>query len=212
MRCHKQKAFTVIELLIGISIVVLLATITVFELRTSKRSDELKTATRQFAADLRAAQSNALAAKSVKACETAASDLAVCEFDTASCGVNPCEDRIPAAYGVFVTTGTSTYSIFTDINPVSGTDFRYTDSGEVYESHNLLLLGSQDVVIEQIFSSSTAVASASVSFMRQNGKVRINNSATPPEPAIIRFILKHTITNKTAEVQVNSVTGRISIL
>ncbi len=212
MRCRKQKAFTVIELLIGISIVVLLATITVFELRTSKRSDELKTATRQFAADLRLAQSWALAAKSVEACETASSDLAVCEFGTAVCGGNPCEDKIPSAFGVYAAAGTSTYTIFVDINPMTGTDLRYTDSGEVYQKHNLLLLGSEDVILEQIYSSSTSVTSASVSFMRQNGKVRIHNSTTPPEPAIIRFILKHIVTSQTAEIQVNSVTGRISIL
>jgi prepilin-type N-terminal cleavage/methylation domain-containing protein len=212
MRSHNQKGFTLIELLIGLSIVVLLATITVFELRSAKRGDELRTASRLVASDIRAMQSRALAAKNLKTCDTG-TELAVCEFSQANCGGNPCSDDIPAAYGVHFVAGTSTYSMFADINPAAAADYHYTDIYEVYESRSILPLGSKEVILDQIISgTSTVVLVADVAFMRQSGSVRIYDSTVPPEPVLLRVRLRHLISNQTIEIEVNRITGRVSIL
>ena len=211
MQSHKPKGFTIIELLIGLSIVVLLATITVFELGSARRGDELRTASRQLTADLRAMQARALSAKNLKTCDTG-SALAVCEFGTAVCGVNPCDQDIPAAYGVHLVSGTSTYYLFADLNPPAAVDYHYTDAGEIYQSRTLLPLNGTDVVVDQIMSSSTVVASVDLSFMRQNGTLRVYDSTTPPESAIVRIRIRHIRSNDTMELEINRITGRISIL
>jgi len=212
MRSHNKQGFTLVELLISLSIIVLLATITVYELRSAARGDELRTATRQLAADIRAMQARALSAANVKTCTSGAAK-AVCEFSTLACGGNPCDFDIPAAYGVHIVNSTSTYYMFAEINPVAGVDLRFTDNKETYESRSLVPLGSTSVIIDQITSAtSTLVAFADVSFMRQNGAVRIYDPTTPPEPAILRIRLLHTISGKTMEIEINRITGRISIL
>ncbi len=211
MRSIKLNGFTLIELLIGLSIVVLLATMTIFELGSAKRGDELRTATRQLTADIRAMQSRALSAKNLKTCDTG-SDFAVCETSIISCGANSCEEDIPAAYGVHFETGTSTYSMFADINPAAAVDYHYTDSGEIYQSRTLMPLNGTDIVIDQIMSSSTSVAFVDITFMRQNGTVRIYDSTTPPESALVRIRIRHTRTNETMEIEINRITGRISTL
>jgi type II secretory pathway pseudopilin PulG len=211
MPSHKFTGFTIIELLIGLSIVVLLATITVFELGSARRGDELRTASRQLTADLRALQSRALSAKNIKTCDTG-TDLAVCEYSESACGVNPCADDIPAAYGIHLVSGTSTYLLFADINPTAAIDYHYTGTGETYQTRTLLPLGGTDVVVDQIMSSSTVVAFADISFMRQNGTVRVYDPTTPPESAIVRVRIRHIRSNETLEIEINRITGRISTL
>lgn len=212
MQYRKTSGFTIIEMLIGISIVVLLATITVFELRSTKRTDELNTAARQLVADIRGAQSRALAAKNIDTCDTGGADKAVCAISEAACSGNPCEADIPAAYGVHIESGTSTYILFADINPQAGIDYQYTDVKELYQTRSLLALGGEDVVIDQITSSSTSVTFADLAFMRQNGTVRFKADNTPPEPPLLLIRLRHIVSNQTAEIQINRITGRVSIL
>ncbi|MBD3281906.1 hypothetical protein GF391_04120 [Candidatus Uhrbacteria bacterium] len=213
MQSRKSSGFTIIEMLIGVSIVILLATVTVFELRSARRGDELRTAARQLVGDIRAMQSRALAAKNLKTCDTGGPDKAVCEIDESACGGNPCEDDIPAAYGVRLESGTSTYVMFADINPSAAVDYRYTDAAELFESRSILPLGSTDVVLDQIISgTSTSVTFADISFMRQNGVVRMYDTTVPPEPTLMRFRLRHTVSNQTMEIEVNRITGRVSIL
>lgn len=212
MRSHNYKGFSAIELLIGLSIIVLLATITVVELRQARRGDELRTAARQLAGDIRAMQSRALSAKNLKTCD-AGGGFAVCEASDAVCGGTPCDYSIPAAFGVHLVINTSTYAMFADINPAAGVDYHFTDSHEIMEYRSVLPLATDYVIIDQITStSSTPVPFADISFMRQNGTTRLYDDTVPPEPAIVKIRLLHTISNKTMEIEVNRVTGRISIL
>ncbi len=214
MQSHKQKGFTILELLISLSIIVLLATITVFELRSSRRTEELRTAARQVSGDLRAMQSRALSAKNLKTCTTPTADLAVCEFSTIACGANPCAESIPSAYGIRFVSSDYRYTIFADINPSSGVDYRYSDAGEVYQMQSILPLETDYVIVDQITAGGAPVASADISFMRQSGTVRMFHPGVPPasEPGLIRIRLLHTITNQTTEIEINRITGRISIL
>lgn len=200
--------------MISLSIIVLLATIMVFELRDSRRTEELRTAARQVAADLRGMQSRALAAKNLKTCTTPTAGLAVCEYSTVVCGTNPCAESIPSAYGIRFTLNDYNYIMFADINPSAGVDYRYTNAGEIYETRSLVPLNTDYVIVDQITAQGTPVASADISFMRQSGATRIFHPGVPPdaEPGLIRIRILHTITNKTVEIEVNRVTGRISIL
>ncbi|MDF1496586.1 MAG: prepilin-type N-terminal cleavage/methylation domain-containing protein [Patescibacteria group bacterium] len=211
MRFHKSNGFTIIELLIGLSIVVLLATITIFQLGSSRETGELRTAARQLTADIRAMQARALSAKNIKICDTG-TNLAVCESSQVACGVNPCTDGIPAAYGLHLETSTSTYVLFADINPEASIDYHYTDAGEAYQIRSLMPLFGKDVVIDQIMSSTTSVTFADIAFMRQNGTARIYDITTPPESALLRIRIRHLKSNDTIEIEINRITGRISTL
>lgn len=214
MQSHKTKGFTILELLISLSIIVLLATITVFELRSSRRTEELRTAARRVSADLRGMQSRALSAKNLKTCTSPTADLAVCEFSTAVCGANPCAESIPSAYGVVFTASSYQYTMFADINPSSGVDYRYSDAGEIYLQQSILPLETDYVIVDQITADGAPVASVDISFMRQSGTVRMFHPGVPPaaEPSLIRIRLLHTLTGSTAEIEINRITGRISIL
>ncbi len=214
MRFRKTKGFTILELLIGLSIIILLALVTVFELRNSRRTEELRTASRRITADLRGMQSRALSAKNLKTCVTPTADLAVCEFSLTACESNPCAESIPSAYGVVFTKGSYKYTLFADINPSSGVDYRYSGVDEVYSSQSILPLETDYIIIDQIIADGNLVDSADISFMRQSGTVRMFHPGVPPavEPSLIRIRLLHTITNHTAEIEINRITGRISIL
>lgn len=212
MQYHKTKGFSVVELLISLGIIVILATITVFELRSTNRHDELNTAARQLAADIRAIQSRALAAADTKACD-GGGFYAICEATTTACGVNPCETTIPASYGIFLQSGSSTYTLFADLNPIAALDGNLTDNSEALITRSLLSLNSTNVFIDDISTPlSSGVAYVNITFSRQYGAVNLNDPSTPPEPTIVSIRIRHTLSNDTKIIEVNRITGRVSIL
>ena len=215
MQHHKPQGFSVAELLISLAIIVLLATFAIFQLGSSQQTDELQTAARQLAADLRSMQSRALAGQNLKAC-TDGSDLRVCEYSEASCTPGTCTEEIPYSFGINITQNSTNYSTFADLNPVPGGDNALTNSKEVILTRDLLQV-SNNVIISTIQSASSSglnppQVKADISFTRQNGVAHIIDSTVPPEPSLILITLKHIETNATIQVEVNRVTGRISIL
>lgn len=200
------------ELLISLAIIVVLATITVFQIQSSNRNDELNTAARQLMADIRAMQNRALAAQDSMACD-AGGFYSICEASTSTCGVNPCNTLIPDAYGIYLVSGSSTYSLFADLNPTGALDNKMTDGHERLTSRTLLGLGSEDIFIDDISTSlQSGVANAHIAFSRQYGIVTITDPTTPPEPNLITIRLRHSVSNNTIEIEVNRITGRVSIL
>ena len=215
MQYHKLQGFSVAELLISLSIIVLLATFAVFQLGSSQQRDELQTATRQLAADLRSMQSRALAGQNLKACPDG-SDLRVCEYSEASCSPGTCTEEIPYSFGIHVEENQKDYSTFADFNPVPGGDNKQNDDKEILLTRELSPT-SKNVSISTIVSGNSGGFSApqplaDITFTRQSGAAHINDSTVPPEPSLIIITLTHLETGNTMQIEVNRITGRISIL
>jgi len=216
MRSHKLSGFSLAEMLIALSIVVLLSLLTVFELRNANQKDELRAAAAQLAADIRSVQAQALEAQNLKTCKPG-TDQVVCENSTAACGASACQDYIPAGYGIYVHSASSSYVIFADVNPAAQ-DYKYTNANEKIRERELLVGTSDKVEIQSIetYWPSMGVGPpwANISFVRQSGQAHIVDSMVPPqpEPYLVKILIRHKVSGESKYVEVNKITGRVSIL
>lgn len=203
--------------MVSIAIIGLLAVIVVVNLNSGKRIEQLSNAARQLTADIRGMQSRALSAGDVKACLTGGGIMGVCENSTALCA-DPatCAGRVPSAYGISVTTTSPAdeYVLFVEIES-STLDYAYTGEHEKVMAKKIIPIGAQEVEIQTILTGKpaplTPQAFGSVSFQRQSGTTRMNDG-TALEPDIMVIRLRHKISNETLDIEVNRITGRVSIL
>jgi type II secretory pathway pseudopilin PulG len=200
----------VAELLVSILILGLISVATVTNLRSSQQADQLATAARIVAADLRAEQDAALTAQSIKTCTNGVSAKIVCEGGTSSC-VGACTSLPPFGTGLHFMKASSTYDVFADVDQTKN-DWKETDASEIVQTRSLSLVGAPNVIVSDLITSSTQ-SSIDVAFQRQNGTMGIAGCfiGSCVSPVTLRIILKHTVSNQTAEVDLNSVTGRVSI-
>ncbi len=217
MQSHNLKGFSIAEMLIALAIVVLLSLISVFELRATNQNEELRAAAGQMASDIRGVQSRALEGQSTRTC-LLGTEQAVCENKDPGClPAQPCKDYIPAGYGIFFGSGSSSYVLFADVNS-GAQDFKYTSSKEYFLERNLLEGTSGKVVIDGITSyrssGNTSQPWANAAFVRQGGNAHIIDPVTgvQPEPFLLRIRIRHQVSGKTLEVELNPVTGRVSII
>lgn len=205
----KQPGFSFAEAMTSVAIIGIIATITVFDLRTSQRNDELNNGIRVVASDLRSLQSRALSATNFKSC-TAVSDgkKIVCESSTTGCVAGTCVQAPPSSVGARFTAGSSTYDLFAEVE-LSKYDARETDATEVFMQRKLALSGAPNVTIFALSDTNPS----DVVFFRQNGNMQINacNPWVCPSPQNLTVTLKHSITGKTKTVYMDTGTGRISI-
>lgn len=212
-----MKGFTLVELLISISILALVSTIAVLGLRSTRSNEELQTAARLLAGDIRAIQTRAQAGANVKACDVAAGTRRACEAESPSVEpcVSDCSPTPPSAFGITLSNAMSRYDLFADIEQ---DDWRETSLREAVAVRTLGALGSNKMVIDTIQTELGPVDTVHIASERQSGRVRINAcgeaglpDCAPGEPQTVSIILRHAATNATASVKVNSVSGRIII-
>ncbi|MFZ2803732.1 MAG: type II secretion system protein [Patescibacteria group bacterium] len=208
---RKLQGFTVAELLVSIMILGLISVATITDLRTSQQADELATAARVVAADLGAEQNAALTGQNIRTCtDSATSKNDVCELSTSSCVSGSCAAAPPYADGLHFVAGSSSYDFFADVETTKN-DWKETDATEIVKTRNLAGVGAANVVIDSLVTSSS-LATVDVAFQRQNGAMGINACYAPcASPVTLRIILRHTLSNNTTEVDLNSYTGRVSI-
>ncbi len=216
MRSRKLPGFSLAEMLVALSIVVLLSLLTVFSLRSANQKDELRAAAAQLASDLRSAQAQALEAQNIKTCKPGTENV-VCENSSAACGASACQDAIPSGYGIWMHAASSSYVIFADVNPATQ-DYKYTSANEKIQERELLLGTSDKVEIQSIEtywpSMGAGPAWANVSFVRQSGQAHIVDVLVPPqpEPYLILIRIRHKVSGEYKDVEVNKITGRVSVL
>ena len=213
MRSCKATGFTLVEMLVSLAIMGLLAVTVVVNMNSGKRTEELRNSARQLAADIRSMQSRALAAGDVKACPKG-SMLMVCENTTAGC-TDPaqCSGTVPAVYGVMATTSATSYVLFAEVEP-STVDYWMDNNDELMARRPLLQVANQDVEIKEIQvpgAMGLPPTVASIAFMRQSGTNRLYDG-TGVEPSIIKIILRHKLSDAELGLEINRVTGRVSIL
>ncbi|MBU0540462.1 type II secretion system GspH family protein [Patescibacteria group bacterium] len=208
--------FTLIELMISISILTLISTATVFSLRSTRQSEELATAARLLASDVRNIQARALAANNVKICDIAGGKR-VCEAEnpsTTDC-VGVCAPEPASRYGITFDKDSGSYALFVDLNQ---SDWRLSSEDEIVLRRNLNPLGGDKVTITELMIDTGSLTEASMAVSRQNGIMRIEAcgesglpACSPVEPKILNITLQHQQSGKTAVVEINSQSGRVSV-
>ncbi|MFA4954724.1 MAG: hypothetical protein WC641_05420 [Patescibacteria group bacterium] len=206
MQISKRPGFSFGEALISISILGLIAVIAIFDLRATRMKDELRTAERLVASDLRSAQARALSAQNLKFCPTAVGEWISCEQSTTDCA-GACDPYPPAAIGLRLTEDSASYVFFAKRDL---TDNLRMENGEAFLTREFARNGAPNVKVSSVVGVA-ALPNADVAFQRQNGSMRINACPTCLEEQNLTITLKHSVSDETKTVSLNSLTGRISV-
>ncbi|MBI5405197.1 MAG: type II secretion system protein [Candidatus Kerfeldbacteria bacterium] len=124
-----RRGFTLVELIISISIFVFLTTVTVFSFRGAGFASSVRSNGAILASTLRRMQSYAISGNSVRVCSDYSSNPRTCETATTCGGVLTCDAVVPTGgFGVAVLSANATaVSIFADLN----NDQQYTAARDV---------------------------------------------------------------------------------
>lgn len=211
MRSTKAPGFTFVEAMVSIAIVGIISVAAYYNLRTTRMNDELRTASRVVAADLRATQARALHGSNVKWCLNTSGAWMVCEDSNAACNIPAdCSAYPSGGYGVHFTKDSNVYRIYGILNN-NTSDWRMsTDMKDLVMTRDLAKSGGLNVTVSDI-QGAVPFTEADVAFMRQTGQMRINSCGTCAEQAFVNVTLKHALSLKTIVVSMNYYTGRISI-
>ena len=207
---RSASGFSFVEAMVSVAVLAIIASTSVFALRSSQEADQLNTAARVLASDLRSYQSRALTSQNVKICANTSGKMVTCELDTSGCSVPAsCAAQPPAAFGVHVVANASVYSLFVEPEPTTA-DWAYTGTAERVMDRDLSQAGAPNVIISAIDSGTPS----DVAFERQNGSAVINGCRASQgcvSSSSITMTLQHTKSGVTRTVTLNSVTGRVSI-
>ena len=212
MHSNKAPGFSFVEAMISITIVGIISVIAFYNLRTSRMNDELRTAARLVAADLRSAQTRALHGENVKWCPNPSAIWIVCEDSTVGCAVaGQCVAYPSGGFGVHFYTGTSIYQLYSKYDNATS-DWRMVTSSEVVVARDLAKSGAANVTISGL-DGAISFTKVDAAFMRQTGQMRIIacSTSTCSEQSYLNITLKHSLSLKTIVVSLNYNTGRISI-
>jgi type II secretory pathway pseudopilin PulG len=210
MRSTKAPGFSFGEALISITIVGIISVAAFYNLRSARMTDELRTASRVLAADLRSAQSRALQGENIKWCLDSMGDNIVCENGTALCA-DPatCTAQPAGGFGVHFYKNSDTYDVYS-IYTTEATDWRRTQIGENLLIRALPRSGAANVTIIGL-QSAISYDEVDVAFQRQNGNMKINACSSCTEASYLNVQLRHNTSLKVITVSLNRLTGRISI-
>jgi prepilin-type N-terminal cleavage/methylation domain-containing protein len=214
----KATGFTLVELLVSISILTLISTATVFTLRSTRETDELNTSAQILAGDLRNIQARALAAHNVKTCDTI-DGKQICEPENplSDLCAKLCEPLPPMTFGIHFKISESAYDLFAEIDPLIQ-DWRLTNKREILLERNLNPLGGDQIVVSNLQLDGKDVLTADLAVHRQNGVMRIEACGEVGLPACgssesseLTITLRHQHSGTLRFIEVNALSGRIFI-
>lgn len=208
---RKARGFTINEVLISVFILGLIAAASVVNLRASRQRDELNSAIRVVAADLRSLQARALTGQNTSVCNDGGGVPIVCEQTTSGCAVPAsCAPLPPYGVGAYFIRGQAKYDLFAEVAPTKN-DWKRTDATEVFQTREFSKAGAPYVVIDDLVTTAS-LASVNVAFQRQNGTMGIEACYAPcVAPVALTIRLRHTLSNQTRDVSLSAYTGRISV-
>lgn len=124
-----RQGFTLVELIISITIFVFLTTVTVFSFRGAGFASSIRSNGAILASTLRRMQSYAISGNSIKVCSDYVANPRTCETAAPCGGVLTCDSVVPTGgYGMAVlSTNATAVSIFADLN----NDQQYTAAQDV---------------------------------------------------------------------------------
>lgn len=198
-RSSPPEGFTLVELLVSISIIGVISGMMMANFRGGQQVSEVRLAAEILVAQVRAAQTSALSGRLVSVCSGGAQDRDVCEPKTppVECAGGACQKRVPSGYGLrFSTLDPASYTLFYDTD-----DDRAYDAGEE--------LASQPYVSTSAvrFQGSTAGDPVDLVFAPPFGTAYVNGSASGSPT--LSLTLGHQFGNLTRHVTVYRLSGKI---
>lgn len=210
MRSNKAPGFSYVEAAISIAIVGIISVAAYYNLRSSRMTDELRTAARVVAADLRSMQARALHGQNLKWCLDTSAAYSVCEDSAAACAVPAdCLARPSGGYGAHFVKNSDAYDLYS-VYTTGGAEWRRVNAGQTFISRVLSKSGAPNTSIVSL-QGTVPFDEVDVAFQRQNGNMRINACSACTEQSFLNVQVRHAISLKTITVSLNQYTGRISI-
>lgn len=215
--------FTLAELMVSIAILIIISLAVAGDITRTRFQEELNSSARLLLGTLRDTQAQALAVKGVKTCLEDGGTRRVCETGTAGCATGTCPDiTAPYAVGVTLNVSATGVSVFADVDAAFNDRRELSNNRELVRADAFLTgnTGSRYVTVNALRSGPVNFSSATVSFERQNGRMRINACDEPPgapscagspEPTTLEIDLIHSRTNQIKTIRLNAITGKISL-
>ncbi|MBN1585051.1 prepilin-type N-terminal cleavage/methylation domain-containing protein [Candidatus Uhrbacteria bacterium] len=208
-----RRGFTLVELLVTMSIMAIMTTMAVANFRVSEYGDELRYAASNLAAEIRRAQTFALVSQSIYQCREAGDmNGSLCTAgEGGGCGESGrcILDTPRGGYGVRIDYGTGgrTALFFAD----TGDEDRSGDSDHSYQEYELL----------RRLEFAAAGRNVSVSAVDPDGGGFLDISFSAPRPTawfngrndspIATVTLTHAKTGQVRTVRINGISGQVSV-
>lgn len=201
MRLRPLAGFTLVELLISLSIFAVITGVVLANFRVGAQGDELRISAQIVASAIRRSQTAALGGQLAPVCSGGIDDKKICLHGDADCTGGSCINVIPRGYGIrFDTDGIANrrMTVFID-----GNGNHLFDAGEQVNSESVS--SGPSVVIDGVTPS--AGNALDLVFVPPKPTAYLNGLITD---SIATIIMRHTHTNATRNVTVNRVTGQVS--
>jgi len=198
-RSSRSKGFTLVELLVSISIIGVITGLMMANFRGGQQSAEVRLASDILVGQIRSVQTSALSGRLAAVCSGGSDDLKVCEpkDPPVSCTDGTCQRRIPTGYGIrFSTLEPTTYTLFYDTDA----DYRY-DAGEELSTQPYVSTAAV------LFQGSSAGDPVDLVYTPPFGQLHVNGSATGP--TTVSFTLGHQFGTMIRHVTVYRLSGKI---
>jgi len=178
----KFTGFTLIEMVVSISIIAIISTLFVANYRSSNKRTDLILAAQSLVADFHAAQNNAL-------------------------GLNKYNGSVPpGGWGLSLTTGAASYVLFADLEApgVSGNlEYDATTEGNINYGARVTEF-PRGIIISNIKTSlASSTAAADVTFLPPDPKTNIYDVNSGATSTAIEITMQETINNTTKTIRVN---------
>ena len=195
-----RRAFTLVELLVSISIIGVITGLMLANFRGGQQASEVRFASEILVSAIRATQTSSLSGRLVSVCSGGSNDLAVCEAGIeppVSCPDGTCQKRVPSGYGLhFTSTAPTSYTLFYDTN-----DDQRFETNEAISSQPLV---STDTV--RVSDTSVGLPLDLV-FKPPFGQVYVNGSASGT--TVVSLTLSHRFGTISRHVSVYRLSGKI---
>ncbi len=198
-RRRATAGFTLVELLVSISIIGVITGMMMANFRGGQKSAEVRLASELVVNQIRSVQTSALSGRLASVCSGGSSDLSVCEpkNPAVACTGGVCQKRVPTGYGIrFTTSPASTFLLFYDTDG----DWRY-DAGE--DVATVPYIASNAVQL----TAASAGTPLDLVYAPPYGQVYVNGSSSGTP--IVTLTLGHHFGATTRHVNVYTLSGKI---
>ncbi len=199
LRSSATKGFTLVELLLSISIIGVITGMMMANFRGGQRSTEVRLASEILVDQIRSVQTSSLSGRLVSVCSGGSFNLRVCEpkNPVVSCTGGSCQKRVPTGYGIrFTTSPETSYLLFYDTDG----DWRY-DAGE--DLATVPYVVGNNVRL----TASSAGTPLDLVYTPPYGQVYVNGSSSGTP--IVTLTLGHQFGTTTRHVNIFTLSGKI---
>ncbi len=196
------RGFTLIEMLLSMSIFAVVTAFVTANFRAGRQGDELRLSSQLVATAIRRAQTLAVAGQTTAFCRGGTRDLQTCPSGlSAECGGGTCVVEVPRGYGIRLSTTSPddrSVILFADLD-----GDRAYDAGELIRSDS----ASPGPSVKVSTLSPAAGATLDIVFEPPKPSVYFNGSTAT---GVASVTTRHAATGQTKNVTVNRITGQVN--